>query len=401
MKHNEKKNDSQIKKRCNVWDYTQPGTYMITIALANRNHPILGKITRCNFLENSPDSHQNLPPSALLHKCKYARINLSVLGRFVYDQWNALHRKYENIVTKGCKVMPDHFHGIIFVHKPLTFPLGEIIREFKCKTTKFYQDMAHIDALLWEDGFVDSILANDIAFQRAIAYIKDNPRRLAIKKSFPDIFKIADDLCINGLFPDDPTATANFNAIGNRFLLDMPEFFQVQCSRNDFEYQRINGEIVRELKPLIQTQDFLEQRAAMLKACGNNAVVVSPCISDGEKALAREAIELGFQLIVLYKSGFNKYYKPSGMLFDLCASGKLLMLAPAAWEPQIGKHSITREKALILNRLTQLISKTHGSEIKYKRSQIEFDDTMVKLACKARECSGSSRRQGECERRQG
>lgn len=382
MKHKEKKNASQIKKRCNAWDYTKPGTYMITIALANRNHPILGKITKCDFLENSPVSHQDLPPNELLHKCKYARIKLSVLGRFVYDQWNALHRNYENIVTKGCKVMPDHLHGIIFVHKPLKFPLGEIIREFKYKTTKFYQDVAHTNALLWEDGFVDSILANAIALQRAIAYIKDNPRRLAIKKSFPDIFKVADNVCIDGLFPDDPTATANFNAIGNRFLLDMPDFFQVQCSRNDFEYQRINGEIVREIKPLIQTQDFLKQRAAMLKACENNAVVVSPCISDGEKALAREAIELGFKLIVLYRAGFNKYYKPSGMLFDLCASGKLLMLAPAAWKPQIGKHSITREKALILNRLTQLIAKTQGKDIKYKRSQIEFNDTMVKLACR-------------------
>ena len=209
----------------------------------------------------------------------------------------------------------------------------------------------------------------------------DNPRRLAIKKLSPDMFRVVDNISIEGLFPDQPTEKAEFSSIGNRFLLDRVEFFQVQCSRNDFLYSRKNGETYRKQKPLIETKQYLSQKCAMLEAGHKGAVIVSPCISDGEKALARIASEMGFPIITLCRTGFERLYKPSGELYDLCASGKLLMLAPIAWGVQYGKRTITREKAVILNRLVQLICKNKGSEIEYQRSQIKIDDTMVKLAC--------------------
>ena len=113
----------------------------------------------------------------------------------------------------------------------------------------------------------------------------------------------------------------------------------------------------------------------MLEAAHKGAVIVSPCISDGEKALARVASEHGFPLIVLCKMGFRELFKPSGELFDLCASGRLLMLAPAKWEYSHKRNSITREKAQILNRIAQLICK--NLDIKYNVS-----DSSCMAACK-------------------
>ena len=122
--------------------------------------------------------------------------------------------------------------------------------------------------------------------------------------------------------------------------------------------------------------------SVMLEAGYNGAVIVSPCISDGEMALTREASNRGFPLIILRKKGFPKVFKPSGEFFDLCARGKLLMLAPKAWEFSYKKEGITREKALILNRLASLISK--NSEIKYENKNIQIDDNICIEACKGR-----------------
>ena len=142
MPYEEKQNDSRMKNRCQSWDYSQPGTYMITITLENRNRPDLGKLERCRLLEEPSTFSKDLSTVALLQECKNVRVKLSPIGRFVYDEWNSLHKKYENIVTKGCKVMPDHFHGIIWVYKPLGYSVSEIIRAFKYQTSSYFKKIS-------------------------------------------------------------------------------------------------------------------------------------------------------------------------------------------------------------------------------------------------------------------
>ena len=61
-------------------------------------------------------------------------------------------------------------------------------------------------------------------------------------------------------------------------------------------------------------------------------------------------------MICLKNKGFSKFEKPSGRLFDVCASGRLLWLAPASWEYVPGKKPISREDALVLNTLAQLVA---------------------------------------------
>jgi hypothetical protein len=55
----------------------------------------------------------------------------------------------------------------------------------------------------------------------------------------------------------------------------------------------------------------------------------------------------GGGLIVLKHGGFPPLYKPSGRYFDLCASGRLLVLSAFAYTSR--KQPLTREQCLAMN----------------------------------------------------
>jgi hypothetical protein len=124
-------------------------------------------------------------------------------------------------------------------------------------------------------------------------------------------------------------------AIGNRFLLQHPMRQQVQISRR------------------ITPEALAARQAELLYAAEHGAVLVSPCISPGEKAIARAALDAGHLLIVLLSNGFAPHYKPPGRYFDACAAGRLLMLAPFPYQRQ--RQAITRKQCLELNAWTQVV----------------------------------------------
>ena len=94
--------------------------------------------------------------------------------------------------------------------------------------------------------------------------------------------------------------------------------------------------------------------------------MVSPCISQGEREIARRAFAAGYRVITLANKGFSPLYKPGGKLFETCAKGNLLMLAPIGWPYQPAERAMTRIDALILNRIAQLIAGEGACEIDYK-----------------------------------
>ena len=93
--------------------------------------------------------------------------------------------------------------------------------------------------------------------------------------------------------------------------------------------------------------------SVFIYAAEHGAVLVSPCISPGEKAVARATLDAGHPLIVLLSNGFAPHYKPPGRYFDACAAGRLLMLAPFPFQRQ--RQTITREQCLALNALAQTV----------------------------------------------
>ena len=67
----------------------------------------------------------------------------------------------------------------------------------------------------------------------------------------------------------------------------------------------------------------------------------------------------------MQNKGFARLQKPAGRYFDACASGRLLLLAPAAWPFVPGEKPMTRLDATAMNRLCQLIAGPGAARIDY------------------------------------
>lgn len=94
-----------------------------------------------------------------------------------------------------------------------------------------------------------------------------------------------------------------------------------------------------------------EMRAVFVQ--GSGAVLVSPCISKGEKQVMRAAFEEGLPLIILQENGFTNLAKPGGQRMKACCRGQLLILAP--WEHHNEHLTIRRVQCLALNEMTKKI----------------------------------------------
>ena len=128
--------------------------------------------------------------------------------------------------------------------------------------------------------------------------------------------------------------------------------------------------------------ELVQKEQEMLEAIRRNAVVVSPCISPGERQMARTAFECQGSLIVLKNQGFPPLYKPQGAYFDACAAGRLLMLAPKQWAYTPGKKAMTRWDACVLNALAQQICRENAAQIHYKGIVPENLPSMIDEAMK-------------------
>ena len=118
----------------------------------------------------------------------------------------------------------------------------------------------------------------------------------------------------------------------------------------------------------------------MLAMAEKGAVLISPCISDGEREIARRALEANAKLITLSNKGFSPLFKPSGRAFDNASEGRLLMLAPAGWPYCPSEKKMTRLDACAMNRIAQLIAGDGAAEINYHGMKPANIDALVKAA---------------------
>lgn len=328
-----------------VWhDYRGVGFYMLTMTVAGRR-PLFGQVVE---------------PGAMV---------LSPMGHHVLEAWRAMPSFTPQLETSTLCVMPDHLHGILCVREPLVRPLGAVVRGFKSGVTSALRKATGNPALeVWQEGFYDGVALEPASIQAWHRYILDNPRRLWLRRQHPDLF-----VRVNALeHPRLPTLPEGrkWAGYGNLFLLDRPELVQVRVSRS-------------------ATPDEIEQVVSEVGArVSRGAVAVSPFISPGERAvveravktapimalsgnkssrnksgvitaaghycpaspggsLAEEAAASGGGLIVLKHGGFPPLYKPSGLYFDLCAAGRLLVLSAFTYSTR--KQPLTREQCLAMN----------------------------------------------------
>lgn len=352
--------------RRDKWDYAGIGTYLITFSTLARGKSILGELVI--------DSEGNSPQEVLAH------INLSPYGKLLEEVWKNIPHFYPDVKILECQIMPDHFHGILWVQRPMEKNLGMIIRGLKAGFTKAFREATgNLTApALFESNFHDIILKHHEAIVRARRYVLDNPRRLAVKRLAKHYFEQAYKLKVELLDRQGKgeIISGSFYALGNQFLLKKPHFYQVQVSRSDFRYEQ-NG-MPRQIA--FASSIFEMKKRELLVAVERGAVIVSPCISAGERELCIVAMEVGASVIQLKNQGFSPFFKPKGLLFDRCASGKMLLLAPSHWPFTPAKKAMTREDALVLNRVAQLICGADAAQINYHGAQLRDVNTLVTQA---------------------
>lgn len=355
----------RMGRRAFRWDYCGIGAYLVTMTLADRSRPLFGRL--------AGDSAES------------ARIDLTSLGREIDAHLRQLGRFSPEIEVLAVQLMPEHLHAVIRVKRRMAKPLGMALRGFKGGASKIYWRLAGDGGAaarkpLFSAGYVDTILGDKRAVEQAVAYTRDNPRRLWEKRAHPEFFQVVREVrvelavgtasarqpnCAPNCAPALPSA--GFSAIGNQALLRAPVILQVQCSRSWFEYRRApDGTLLKGAPPLRKTAEFDERCAAFLDAAAHGAVLLSPCISHGEREIARLAFERGHRVITLRNKGFNPLYKPGGKAFDQCAAGNLLLLAPIAWPYVPGEKAMTRADACVLNCIAQWIAGSGAAEIRYR-----------------------------------
>lgn len=86
------------------------------------------------------------------------------------------------------------------------------------------------------------------------------------------------------------------------------------------------------------------------------SLIVSPCISPGEKQIATAVLEAQLPLIVLLLKGFPPFFKPQPRYLMACAEGRLLMLSPYPWQNE--KIENMRQRCLHLNDIAAEICKS-------------------------------------------
>ena len=181
--------------------------------------------------------------------------------------------------------------------------------------------------LLWSPGYNDHVLSSEGELGNWRQYLADNPRRLFLRRCFPDLFRVSFGLQI-GPF--------TCSAVGNRFLLSYPQRKQVQCSTHFYE------------------EDIQKAVAKYIVAARGGSVLISPAISEGEKRTMRTAFDAGLPLILITSNGLGPYSKPGGAYFDACAEGRLLILSP--FEHQNRNVKLTRSMCMQMNELARLIA---------------------------------------------
>ena len=239
-------------------------------------------------------------------------------GRIIADKLYHLGELHPSLRAEQYIVMPDHVHALIWVKSTLPEHLGFFIARFK-NTINSAVGIDHI----FEDGFNDQIVTNKRDLNTIFNYIRSNPYRLAIRHAYPDFFTRCNNLTIGNV---------PCQAYGNIHLLDNPFKDQVIVHRADDD------------------QTFLANKDRWLHTAANGGVLVSPFISQREKLIKKESESSGGRLILITNRPFGEREKPSGKDFELCAQGRLLIIAPATPMP------LDRSSCLKMNSLAASIA---------------------------------------------
>lgn len=310
------------QESCKAWKGV--GIYHVTMVVPSRE-PLLGELI---FPDNDP---------------KQARVERTELGNKIVDELYHLGKVHSEIRILQFCLMPDHLHFIIHVTKPTTLSVREMIRGYWQGAKRYGREYTlsiepelnsgpinKVNPIFTERPFIRP-LSHKGQLQAMYQYVRMNPQRLATKRLMPGFFRVQEGIEIAG---------CTYRGVGNIALLQVERYAPVHVRRTMVEAAE-HGEL----------QTLRDYMNGCVLAARKGTVMVSPFISQQEKAVMDVLIKEKHPFIYIADNGFRDYYKPSDGLFDAVAEGRVLILSP--WEYDAGKKHVTRAECVEMNRMAE------------------------------------------------
>lgn len=182
----------------------KPPYWKATIPNGRRRAPWHDYHARCIYMVTA-NKHAAAPTFGrliILEDLTRAYIDPSAAGKIIIDAIRDTPSHNPEIRILEFGLMPDHFHLLLFVTSPMRRTLGEIVQAIKATVTRKAREAYQSpDLNVFEPGFHDRILMHEGQLATLYQYIRDNPRRLAVRQRYPlyIISSLAGSLCTIGI----------------------------------------------------------------------------------------------------------------------------------------------------------------------------------------------------------
>lgn len=364
------------------WKWQEPGTtwkgiglYHVTLTIPDRK-PLLGEL-------EVPDNEPNK-----------AMVRRTALGNALVDCLLSIQRYHPEVRVLHFCLMPDHLHAVLYVMHIMPTGIRGVLRGFwqatkklgrawpvassfvpndirrnsqkeskdnqeesgnsqeetgrqslRDETTRLEAFSEGLREQMGEEGYYQlppvftempfiRPMGRNTQLPNTIRYIDMNPQRLATKRLKPGFFCVQRGIMIGG---------RSYDGVGNTTLL-MAEKMATVHVRSAMVKAAESGDV----------EPLRNYKNSCVLAARKGAVMVSPFISTHEKQVMKVLLDEQHPFICLTDNGFRDYYKPSGVLFDACAAGRVLILSP--WQYDAGKRHISRADCVALNGMAEEIT---------------------------------------------
>jgi len=327
-------------RRFKGWDYSRGASLFITISTA--------------------------PRRALFGRVVAGKVELSELGKIVWDSLALLPQINPGVQLFGFVVMPDHIHFNVHLDSGLVEPLkvlGKAIGRFKVHTTKQAKLVGHsptistgpavgtghsptistgpavgagqgVVDLLWQQGYHDRLCLTRAFIDATERYIAYNPLKWELMYGSPGALRVHEPLNAPCLDCGD-----YWKGVGNVELLE-GKIVSLRVSRNVRSSVQIAAVVAR-----------------MKRAAEKGYVILSGFVSPGEKAV-RDMLcaSPGARFIRILPSCIpNWRFKPESRYVGAFAEGRYLEIARGNDEVEFGR-------ATCLDYNAEIVEIAHASE---------------------------------------
>ena len=389
-------------------DYKTRGIYLITIVVRNRER-VLGELNM---------------------DAKHPSVILSEVGKAIEQEWKktvaiqAMNGR--KISLLNYQIMPDHFHGILFVEEDMDISVGEIIRYYKSQCTQRWRSIItgqpmlvdqakqktnnpilqkeHNAQPIIEDQIIDypepdtgkitKRLLKNLSKKQRQHYYSTLPRHLQplFADDYDDtiLYKRGQLQHMIDYVMDNPRRAIMmklnrdlfqrlirveingriYGAFGNMFLLKWPHKVAVWFHRHEQSPENLRLPMAKRIK-YEATEQFAKERGEIIEMAAEGSTIVTAGISKGEQIIKKDCFEQGFRIIHIQKEPITQYWKPEKQRFDICGKGNLLILAPLDIEkmPDVNGVKSTEKYSQFhnLNTIAGEIAEFHGTAL-MKRS---------------------------------